>query len=44
VLRPREDKVFDISKAVDEPGYARRGFREGITAEIEEMRRAGIMR
>jgi len=44
VLGLREDKVFDISKAVDDLGYRPRGFSEGINAEIEEMRSAGVIR
>lgn len=44
VLGLREDKTFDISKAVDELGYRPREFAEGIGAEIDEMRSAGVIR
>lgn len=38
VLRLQEDKVFDISKAVEELNYSPREFHEGISMEIEEMK------
>lgn len=44
VLRLQEDKVFDISKAVNELGFSPRSFEEGIRIEIEEMRQAGVIR
>ncbi len=44
VLRLQEDKVFDISKAVEELGFFPRSFEEGIGMEIKEMRQAGVIR
>ena len=43
VLRLKEDKVFDISKAVNELGFAPRSFEEGISQEIAEMRLEGLI-
>ena len=44
VLRMREDKAYDISKAVSELNFSPRGFDEGIGWETEEMRKAGMLR
>jgi nucleoside-diphosphate-sugar epimerase len=44
VLRLLEDKVFDISRAVEELDYRPRSFDEGIGTEIREMRAAGVIR
>lgn len=43
VLRLKEDKVFDISKAANELGFSPRSFEQGISLEIEEMRQAGMI-
>ncbi|MCT7983623.1 NAD-dependent epimerase/dehydratase family protein [Laspinema sp. A4] len=43
VLRLQEDKVFDISKAVNELCFYPRSFDEGIGIEIEEMRSLGMI-
>lgn len=44
VLRLKEDKVFDISEAIADLGYRPRHFNEGIAVEIDEMRRANLLR
>ena len=43
VLRLLEDKVFDISKAQKELGYSPRSFRDGVAAEIAEMKAAKVI-
>lgn len=43
ILRLQEDKIFDISKAVNDLGYSPRNFQKGIRQEIQEMRRAGVI-
>ncbi len=43
VLRLQENKVFDISKAVEDISYKPRSFEEGIKLEIEEMRKQGLI-
>lgn len=44
VLRLLEDKVFDVSKAMSELDYQPRAFGAGITLEIADMRKAGVVR
>ena len=44
VLRLKEDKVFDIAKAVTDLDYHPRGFEDGITQEIAAMRAAGVLK
>lgn len=43
VLRLREDKVFDIKDAVAGLDYRPRSFYEGISREIDEMRKANLL-
>ncbi len=43
VLRLHENKVFDISKAVEELCYKPRSFKDGIELEMEEMRKQGLI-
>jgi nucleoside-diphosphate-sugar epimerase len=43
VLRLQENKVFDISKAVEELKYTPRNFEEGIKLEMAEMRKEGLI-
>lgn len=43
VLRLQEDKAFDISKATIELGFSPRSFKDGISSEINAMRRDGAV-
>jgi uncharacterized protein YbjT (DUF2867 family) len=44
VLRLDEDKAFDFAKARRDWGYAPRGWREGLAAEVEVLKREGLLR
>jgi hypothetical protein len=43
VLRLQEDKVFDISSAIQDLGFSPRSFDEGIGIEIQLMKNAGLI-
>lgn len=43
VLRLQEDKIYDITKAVQELRYAPRTFATGIGQEIAELRTVGLL-
>ncbi|PKN64831.1 MAG: hypothetical protein CVU57_13550 [Deltaproteobacteria bacterium HGW-Deltaproteobacteria-15] len=43
ILRLREDKIFDISKSINELGFSPRSFDAGIFEEIQEMRFCGMV-
>ena len=43
VLRLREDKAYPYDKAMEELGYAPRGFKEGIALEVGRLREIGLV-
>ena len=43
VLRMQEDKNFSYEDAANDFGYDPIGFEQGITEEIREMKKAGLI-